>query len=492
MPALSQVLTAAALAVGSAQFSGFADGKGRAPSRKRTKFQGAPGGKGRGMDGVAHWDPSSIHNPSLTMATSEVCKVMAPLWLTARRLLGDTSAVGFSDQECSFLHEYYKGPHVPPRLRDFGYKVPTDCLGYVGIYKSASSETLCNLRNNLGRRPRWAQGMANNILQRMIQIHMFPVLNESADAVVDPDSKYYEDNPQDLARSQREGRPRHGTAFTWVREPALRFVSGYSEIEYYFTIGEPYFFYDFVLHSPQQRERYRPGHIVGQAKRACVGCSFWDDAVNSSARAKQFVLDFLKVGMRPEFLWRHIFPQVAQANVFFDAAGPLDFVCHLESFERGWEFAGMMINRQLSPFNRSCRDTGYSGSGSGFEPRETMNNAIFGTEDVSSETCAADGKGSEACRTGGSGGASDVAKSLGCALLLPDYVCFGYKNIVEPADCVAAGFADSVQQWEEIQLAVRREICPGVRRWIGGLYDSGPLDASTVQEVFREKLADGM
>ncbi|CAK0818486.1 unnamed protein product [Prorocentrum cordatum] len=399
------------------------------------------------------------------------------------------------------MHEYYMGPHLHPNLKDYGFKVPTDCLGYVGIYKSGSSETLCNLRNNLGKRSRWKHGMGSNLLQRMIQIHMFPVLNESDDAVVDPKSSLLRRQPAGPGPGPPPGEAaaRHGVHVGPGARVALRVRLFRDRILSHavadFTIGEPYFFYDFVLHSPKQRENYKPGMIVEQNKKSCYGCSFWQSEVNSTSRAKQFVLDFLMLGMRPDFLWRHIFPQVAQANVFFRSAGPLDFVCHLEEFERGWEFAGMMANRSLDTFNRGCRGHAYSGSGSGFEPREAMTRAIFTTEGGPAENCAADGEASGTCggpqvdadralatlrealagRPGVEGaigllgdalaehGASDVATSLGCALLLPDYVCFGYRNVADPAACVAAGFADSLAQWDEIQSEVRRVICPGVR-----------------------------
>merc|ERR1712061_869275 len=98
------------------------------------------------------------------------------------------------------------------------------------------------------------------------------------------------------------------------------------------TVGEPYFFMDIVLHSPKARQEYVPGTMANNAKKSCTGCNFWEADVNSTERARRFVLDVLKLGFRPEFLLRHIYPQVAQANTFSRSAGPLDFVCQLESF----------------------------------------------------------------------------------------------------------------------------------------------------------------
>merc|ERR550525_816639 len=98
---------------------------------------------------------------------------------------------------------------------------------------------------------------------------------------------------EDIARAESEGRGPHGVSFTFVRDPAARFLSGVSEIEYYLTVGEPQLFHDMVLKTRAERAAYKPGSTAQNAKDTCIGCSFFNEEVGSFRRAKEFLLDLV-------------------------------------------------------------------------------------------------------------------------------------------------------------------------------------------------------
>lgn len=204
-----------------------------------------------------------------------------------------------------------------------------------------------------------------------------------------------------------------------------------------------------VLGTAAAKANYDQGSIIRDAKAACSGCTHFDLEAGSEERARRLVLDLAEGRMRQHFLWRHVASQTAPINLFTRSVGPMNLIGQLESFDEGWEsieaIAGAGVI--LPPFNKSCRGHTYSSSESKFEPRETMKRVIGRRRPADN---------------GAATTASDVALALGCAVLLPDYACFGYPSIVNGSDCVAGGYAKSLAEWSETVEAVREELCPSV------------------------------
>ncbi|CAK0819350.1 unnamed protein product [Prorocentrum cordatum] len=402
------------------------------------------GGKGKAMKPM----PKKPQRPMLKVqpGDSAACRLMWPLWKTAARSLGGGHDRQITADSCTNLHEFYTGPIVPAEALKFGFAVPRDALAYIQVYKCAGTEILCNLRRHFGQRERWRRGRNQNPLHQMLGMSLFPLRSPLGDEE-GWKGKYYHDTPEDIARAEDQGRGPRGVAFTFVRDPAARFVSGVAEIEYYLTVGEPEEFGDMVLGSQAARSNYEQGGIIRAAKAACRGCTHFDLKAGSEERATRMVLDLVEGRMAMHFLWRHVASQVAPINLFTRNVGPMDLIGQLESFEEGWESIEAIAGAGaiLPPFNRSCRGHSYSSAESKFEPRETMRRMI--------QQERPDGAATRG---------SDVALALGCAVLLPDYACFGYTSVVNGSDCVAGGYAKSLAEWSATVEAVQEELCPSV------------------------------
>jgi len=226
-------------------------------------------------------------------------------------------------------------------------------------------------------------------------------------------------------------------SFAFLRDPFKRFVSGYSEVEYFITVGPPE-----MWTSKRPKNRPPPQDLVTNSMKNCQDCGFLSKPANSIERAKEFIHDLLqfKLTNSPRFLWRHVYSQLGimhSYNRVFDRR--VEFVGSLEAMNSSWLQLLDLVQAPPRPFNTTCDIHNYSNAKSGFKARQMMTSLLKGT------------------------GANDrhgaYARALECAVLLPDKVCLGYKDVVSSSDCVKHGYASSMEDWEEMTQKLRK-LCP--------------------------------
>jgi len=199
-----------------------------------------------------------------------------------------------------------------------------------------------------------------------------------------------------------------------IREPMLRFVSGYAEVEFRrkrTTSGHPH------SHEPFRRQEF-----------------------GSEARAKSFIRDMLAGRLDQKWKeYRHIRLQ----SPTFRIKNGVEVIGTLESFDQAWERINFLANT-TTPWSSECGQHVHTDRSSGYAPRSAMQALI--TSDQS------------------------IALALSCAFLLPDYICLGYKMTTQPADCVSAGFTvDGNNTWEHVVSRIRSIHCPEGIKWYHGV-----------------------
>jgi len=312
---------------------------------------------------------------------------MLPLWDNARSglSLGNIDDSRPIEDKCAGIEHFYTNgfasKEAVPEFWD--YEFQDRVLEYIVIWKNADAGIRCNL-----------DPIATQVTST----------NEGATV-----------SPSDT--SER-------LSFSYVREPAGRFVSAYSEVQGN-MIGPPGV--DAVLMPNGTRQE-----------------TFTQHDVASTAAASAFVEDLLTFrilppAVHPGSTYDHMLFQLAPMMHYNQQFGrPVDFVGHLEDFDGGWETIEAFANVSFPPFDHECENHATTNAASGNPWRDAMEQLI------SDDT--------------------HIAHALGCAVLLPDFVCMGYTNLVDSSQCEEAGFADAVgMPWTEVVSFLRATLCPEVR-----------------------------
>lgn len=222
----------------------------------------------------------------------------------------------------------------------------------------------------------------------------------------------------------------HASTYSFVREPLPRASSAYSELE--FRIQE----------NEKGAARFNPVKIPDDAMEAVPNerakqMTYLRYPEGSSARASALVKDLVGLRFEADFLevW-HFFAQIGPLRNFsFEADRDIDFIGRLESLHepgRGWDRVSDMAGEKL-PWDNDCEEKHENtDASSGSASRATMDDLIAGH------------------------GPEELA--FVCAMYLPDEVCLGYE--VPTDECIAAGFAQDEDAWEETLQLVRETTCP--------------------------------
>lgn len=379
------------------------------------------------------------------------CSYVLPLWRVARWDIGIAEASPHHEKvECERLATHFFLPYVDKdmyhifkrtknhthtmadcldRAKQKGAKAERGVLLMLPIYKSAFTEVRCNLGRAIGG---WKGEKPGAGTPFRLGCHPNGDLEPTCRAGTSG------------GRCLEEVRlpPEPPWSFAFVRDPFKRFVSGYSEVEYFITVGPPE-----IWKKNRPKNAPPPEDLVKNSVKNCKDCGFLSKPENSIERAKEFIHDLLsfKLTGAPRFLWRHVFSQLGimhSYNRVFDRR--VEFVGSLEAMDSSWLQLLDLVQAPPRPFNTSCETHGYSNAKSGFKAREIMTALLNGTDTGDDE---------EQWRR------KSYVRALECAVLLPDKVCLGYNGVVSPSDCVKHGYADSVEEWEELTQNIRK-LCP--------------------------------
>lgn len=237
--------------------------------------------------------------------THEVCSLIAPLLRTALRILNTHTNLGVGshctqlDQFFGSSTSYWSGS--TGHVGSIRYHFPKTTLDYIYVYKGGNEFIRCQVANAMSR--------------------YFKPATRSDHLAVRPADK----------------------AFTFIREPASHFISGYSEVE-------------FRLASKTNQHLFKENPAL----------KFGRAPINSPARARMFIRDALQLHFPPRHsMFHHIDPMVSVLRAFITTnKRSIDFVGRLESFENGWEqvkqIAGV-AGTDILDFHPSC-GKGHAGS----------------------------------------------------------------------------------------------------------------------------------
>jgi len=373
------------------------------------------------------------------------CNHVLPLWRIARWDVGIDEQAPHEQTECERLVVHFFLPyidkdmqHIHKRTKNHTYSL-ADCLDrakqkgaraergvllMLPIYKSAFTEVRCNLARSIGG---WRGEKPGAGTPFRITCH--------PNGDLEPTCRAGTSGGRCLEEVKTPPEP--PWSFAFVRDPFKRFVSGYSEVEYFITVGPPE-----VWTSKRPKGAPPPENIITNSVNNCEGCGFLSKPVNSIERAQEFIHDLLhlKLTPSPRFLWRHIYSQLGimhSYNRVFDRR--VEFLGSLEAMDSSWLQLLDLVQAPPRPFNTTCETHNYSNAKSGFKARETMTLLLKGNN------------------TGDQHGA--YVRALECAVLLPDKICLGYTGVLDPSDCVKYGYAESREDWEEL-IKELRALCP--------------------------------
>jgi len=210
--------------------------------------------------------------------------------------------------------------------------------------------------------------------------------------------------------------------FSFVRDPTNRFVSAYTEIEF--------------------RKSITPLNLFTPKPH-------WREELGSQARARSFFLDLLmtqRIERMPPFhngdeILFHSFSMVGA----FKRAGA-KVMGTLGSFEEGWQQFVKLAGVNVS-FNESCFPHPH-GTHPAWNPRIDKNVKLSMAYLLSQDR--------------------SVLQALHCAILLPDFVCLGYKSAMQPGECESAGYTLQGKSWNQTVAEIRRVHCPEGIQLMGG------------------------
>lgn len=172
------------------------------------------------------------------------------------------------------------------------------------------------------------------------------------------------------------------------------------------------------------------------------------ETANTSSRARAFLHDVVNLRLSDAWLWKHVTSMIGPVAEYTKQTGrPMALIGHLESFDSDWaRLQKLMQTRvKLPAFSRNCMGHNYSSTLGTFTARKFLKDVVYPDGDTQE------------------GATQDLqnARALHCAVLLPEYVCFGYDNSITPGQCVEAGYAPSLQSWNTITDTIRDNFCPG-------------------------------
>lgn len=176
------------------------------------------------------------------------------------------------------------------------------------------------------------------------------------------------------------------------------------------------------------------------------------ETVNTSSRARAFLRDVVNLRLSDAWLWKHVTSMIGPVVSYTKQTGrPMELIGHLESFNADWARVQklMQADVKLPAFSRNCMGHNYSNTLGSFGARSFLKGIVYPNGSSSSFLQEADSKDLQ------------NARALHCAVLLPEYVCFGYANAITPEQCVEAGYAPSLQSWNTITNSIRDNFCPG-------------------------------
>jgi len=232
-------------------------------------------------------------------------------------------------------------------------------------------------------------------------------------------------------------------SFSFVRNPLQHFISGYSEVNF-------------------------------KGEYCDEGGTYRDFAMDSVDRAFTFVKDLVS-GQLASGCWviYHTFSMLGPLKQYNAVRGPVDFVWRLENFDEHWGQLEDLAGTSFPKFDNTCGMHPESNASSGYPPRKAMEDVVSLHRRLSgkfnnSQLVNKSEKGYEKLDTGRQAMRAmlalkpNVTLALNCAILLPDYLCLGYHNPTGAEECVQAGYADSLGNWEELQHAISVMLCPEV------------------------------
>lgn len=332
-----------------------------------------------------------------------VCKLMAPLWRNAAALLG-VNASAADDDECSFIDRWYWSRHERKGSSSNyirGYKLGNFHLTYVPQWKCGND----NVRDNM-RRLGVPEASLANIAAGMSE----------------------QDNDVDAWHGVHDWVP-ESEAFSIVREPLSRFVSGYNEIEYRIV-------------KDKLCDASHTGMGVDCSEALRQGSEEFDDLEPlTDDRSLEFIKDILGYRLSPMVQYEHVFSMLGNLNAFTRNFGQrISFVGRTERWDDAWERMQHVGGLKFATFRDDLGGHGSSEYAAGDHMRDVLDTN------------------------------ENATLALACAVLLPDQLCLQYEPSVDTSSaCTAAGFA-SAAGWASLTDDIRRLLCPDIR-------ELQPLDA---------------
>mmetsp|Transcript_84730 Transcript_84730/g.159677 ORF Transcript_84730/g.159677 Transcript_84730/m.159677 type:complete len:1370 (-) Transcript_84730:28-4137(-) len=204
--------------------------------------------------------------------------------------------------------------------------------------------------------------------------------------------------------------------FTFVRSPIDHFVSGYSEMEYRLTheSGDP-------IQWPSQnpiRSHLKPNSFIKMN--------------NTMQRARTFLQELASGSIPSDAVFLHAFSMMGPIRFI---RNKVNFIGKLDTLQEGLKYIQQAVNISFPRLDPNRGKHVATDKTSNFPPRLAMQSL----RDLD----------------------TDVQLALGCALLLPDYVCLEFTNeLATTEQCIAAGFAADLDSWKNEIARVRAAMCP--------------------------------
>lgn len=232
-------------------------------------------------------------------------------------------------------------------------------------------------------------------------------------------------------------------SYSFVREPLPRASSAYSELEFRIQDATHGGARKLSVSASVPDAVFDAGSALagsnGYANDRAQEMRYLRYPEGSKSRASASIKDILGLRFEPTFyeVW-HFFSQIGPLrNYSLTSKREVNYVGRLERLNEpdgGWASVSNIAGETL-PWDDDCAESHiHTDASSGSIYREAMNELLAekGTEWI----------------------------AMTCSAYLPDEVCLGYP--VPGDECVAAGFAETLTEWEEVVMRVREAMCPDI------------------------------